>query len=232
MITAAQLRAARGLLDWTRADLAKAANISPETVKNIEHGTFNPQEGTANAIIQAFLTFDVEFTSDEGVRIKRDNIKRFEGVEGFKRFMDDVYKISQDPAAAVDGDKPICLSCSEDGLFSKYLGDYFDLHARRMNALKNVKMKILTKEKPTFKLAEETVENSYRQYRWFTQQQSGNVPFYVYGDKLAILIFGKDDVSIVVISSTPVAKAYREQFDVLWQLAKPLDQTDDPRGTR
>src|SRR5580704_17675732 len=43
MITAAQLRAARGLLDWTRADLAKAANSSPETVKNIEHGTFKPQ---------------------------------------------------------------------------------------------------------------------------------------------------------------------------------------------
>src|SRR5580693_2891148 len=69
MITAAQLRAARGLLDWTRADLAKAANISPETVKNIEHGTFNPQEGTANAIIQAFLIHDVEFIEEEGVRI-------------------------------------------------------------------------------------------------------------------------------------------------------------------
>ena len=35
MITAAQLRAARGLLDWTRSDLAKAANVSPETIKNI-----------------------------------------------------------------------------------------------------------------------------------------------------------------------------------------------------
>src|SRR6202012_3205205 len=54
MITAAQLRAARGLLDWTRADLAKAANISPETVKNIEHGTFKPQENTAEAIVKAF----------------------------------------------------------------------------------------------------------------------------------------------------------------------------------
>lgn len=229
MITAAQLRAARGLLDWTRTELAKAANISPETVKNIEHGTFRPQEQTAEQIVQAFAVHDVEFTENEGVRIRRDNVARFEGVEGFKKFMDDVYAIAQQPAAAAEGDKPICLSCSDDGLFTKYLGDYFDLHARRMNALRNVKMKILTKEKPSFKLPEETPENSYREYRWFTQQIVGNVPFYVYGDKLAILIFDDEDVRIVVISSTPVAKAYREQFEVLWQTAKPLERIHDPR---
>jgi hypothetical protein len=33
----AQLRAARGLVDWTRKELASCAAISPETVKNIEH---------------------------------------------------------------------------------------------------------------------------------------------------------------------------------------------------
>jgi len=229
MITAAQLRAARGLLDWTRADLAKAANISPETVKNIEHGTFRPQEQTAEAIIHAFGAHDVEFTEDEGVRLRRDTVKRFEGVEGFKRFMDDVYEVAKDPAAATGGDKPICLSCSDDGLFSKTLGEYFDFHARRMNSLQNVKMKILTKEKPTFKLPEETPENSYREYKWFTQQIVGNVPFYVYGDKLGILVFEEGSVSIVVISSVPVAKAYREQFEVLWQASKPLEKTDDPR---
>src|SRR5271170_5384180 len=75
MITAAQLRAARGLLDWTRADLAKAANISPETVKNIEHGTFRPQEQTAEQIIRAFGAHDVKFTAEEGVRKANKSVK-------------------------------------------------------------------------------------------------------------------------------------------------------------
>src|ERR1700753_2573440 len=98
MITAAQLRAARGLLDWTRADLAKAANISPETVKNIEHGTFRPQENTAEAIVRAFGTHNVVFTENEGVQLQLDTVTRYEGYEGFKKFIDDVYAAAKNPA--------------------------------------------------------------------------------------------------------------------------------------
>src|SRR5690348_13105319 len=92
MLTAAQLRAARGLLDWTRADLAKAANISPETVKNIEHGTFRPQENTAEAIVKSFLVHDVEFTGDEGVRRVNKSVKLYPGVEGYGQFLDFIYE--------------------------------------------------------------------------------------------------------------------------------------------
>src|ERR1700761_6106596 len=105
MITAAQLRAARGLLDWTRTELAKAANISPETVKNIEHGTFRPQETTAEQIRKAFAAHDVVFTENEGVQIKKDAVIKYDGVEGFKRFMDDVYEEEKKPSARIDGDK-------------------------------------------------------------------------------------------------------------------------------
>src|ERR1700677_765206 len=104
MITAAQLRAARGLLDWTRSDLAKAANISPETIKNIEHGTFRPQENTAEAITRAFAAHDVEFTGHEGVQLRRDSVVRLEGTEGFKRFIDDVYAAAQKAATAANDD--------------------------------------------------------------------------------------------------------------------------------
>ena len=52
----------------------------------------------------------------------------------------------------------------------------------------------------------------------------GNVPFYVFGDKLAIIIFEEQrDSRIVVISSALVAKAYREQFDVLWASAGRIE---------
>jgi transcriptional regulator with XRE-family HTH domain len=38
MITPDQSRAGRALLQWTREDLAKAAKVSPSTVKNFEAG--------------------------------------------------------------------------------------------------------------------------------------------------------------------------------------------------
>jgi DNA-binding XRE family transcriptional regulator len=61
LLTGPQLRAARGLADWTRSQLAAEAHISPETIKNIEHGTFRPGEQTANAIIETFAKYGVQF---------------------------------------------------------------------------------------------------------------------------------------------------------------------------
>lgn len=218
MITAAQLRAARGLLDWTRTDLAKAASISPETVKNIEHGTFRPQETTADAIIRAFATHHVEFTENEGVRLSKDTVIKYEGPDEFRKFMDDVYQTAcHDLEAIQNGTKPICVSNVDDRLFAKYLGDYSTFHSRRMNDLKNAKVKVLVQEQDFFTAP----EGKYLEYRWNPQQVVGNVPFYVYGDKLAIITFDEEPApKIVVINSALVAKAYREQFDILWKNSK------------
>src|SRR6202000_921194 len=123
MITAAQLRAARGLLDWTRTDLAKAANISPETVKNIEHGTFRPQEQTADAIVRAFGAYDGVFTEDQGVRIKRDYVTKYEGDLGLRKFVDDIYDAAKDLGTNPEIGKLICVSNVDDRLFAKDLGD-------------------------------------------------------------------------------------------------------------
>ena len=83
MITAAQLRAARGLLDWTRNELAAAAKVSPETVKNIEHGVFRPQEQTAEAIIRAFKLRKVEFVDETGVKLIEETVKIIDGPSAY-----------------------------------------------------------------------------------------------------------------------------------------------------
>jgi len=62
-ITPDLLRAARGLLDWTRTELAQAAQLSPETIKNVEHGTFRPSEPTCESLLQTFSRHNVEFFS-------------------------------------------------------------------------------------------------------------------------------------------------------------------------
>lgn len=62
-IAPAQLRAARSLLDWSRKDLASASGVSPETIKNIEHGVFNPQDATLKSLFETFARHGVEFFS-------------------------------------------------------------------------------------------------------------------------------------------------------------------------
>jgi transcriptional regulator with XRE-family HTH domain len=45
-MTPAQLRAARGLLNWSRKELNAASGVSVDTLKNIETGKFTPQKTT------------------------------------------------------------------------------------------------------------------------------------------------------------------------------------------
>ncbi|HUY69342.1 MAG TPA: helix-turn-helix transcriptional regulator, partial [Alphaproteobacteria bacterium] len=136
MITAAQLRAARGLLDWTRADLAKAAAISPETVKNIEHGTFKPQEGTAEAIIKAFAAYDVEFTAEEGVRKANRSVIVFPGIDGYGNFLNFIYEQMKNGGNAYQLNYP-------DSVINRFGGDAGKSYLERMSKIPDLNAKCL-----------------------------------------------------------------------------------------
>lgn len=70
-ITPVQLRAARALLDWSRAQCGKFAGISAETVKNIEQGKFTPSASTVEKILHVFSEHGVEFFTQHGVSLKQ-----------------------------------------------------------------------------------------------------------------------------------------------------------------
>jgi len=216
MITGRQIRAARGLLGWDATDLAAKAGLTRETVSKIENETVQARETTLGDILSTFNDNGVEFIGTTGVQLRQDSVYALSGIAGFKKLMDDVYTAACDPTAA-DGSKPICISNVDDRLFMKHLGDYMLFHAQRMNDLKNVKVHILTQEDDFFTIP----DGHYLEYRWSANQGAGNVPFYVFGDKLAILMLDETrEAQITVISSAMVAKAYREQFATLWQISK------------
>jgi DNA-binding XRE family transcriptional regulator len=215
MITAAQLRAARGLLDWTRTDLAKAAGVSPETIKNIEHGTFRPQESTADAIIRAFATHDVKFTENEGVQKSRDVVTVLEGLEDFKSFMDELYRTAQ-LTSSLNGEKPIYVCNVDNQLFKKYLKDYATLHIERMMKIEDLEIKALSGHIDRTHV----IGANYLKYRFVPESQALFAPFYVFGDKLSMINFNVENAPrIISINSEPVAKSYREQFEVIWGFA-------------
>ena len=64
MVTAAQLRAARALLDWSQQQVADAASTSRNTILGIERGTLDPRASTLQRVVEAFQKAGVEFTSD------------------------------------------------------------------------------------------------------------------------------------------------------------------------
>jgi transcriptional regulator with XRE-family HTH domain len=73
-LTPAQSRAARGLLDWSQAELGKKANLSESTVRDFEKGRRLPTINNLEAIRRAIESAGVEFIAENGggagVRLK------------------------------------------------------------------------------------------------------------------------------------------------------------------
>jgi transcriptional regulator with XRE-family HTH domain len=66
MITPAQCRAARGLLDWTQQELADEAGVGVVTVRQLEAGDAAPRRATLHVIARAFEMAGVELINDAG----------------------------------------------------------------------------------------------------------------------------------------------------------------------
>ncbi len=60
-----QLRAARGMLGWSRGELAKEARLSAETIKNIEHSIYSPKEETIKTLVKVFARRGIQFIQNE-----------------------------------------------------------------------------------------------------------------------------------------------------------------------
>jgi predicted transcriptional regulator len=66
MITPAQCRAARALLDWSQQDLATAATVGLVTVHQLEAGTSRPRSATLEVVKRALEQAGVEFIDENG----------------------------------------------------------------------------------------------------------------------------------------------------------------------
>jgi transcriptional regulator with XRE-family HTH domain len=78
MLTAAQCRAARGLLDWSQLDLAKQAGVGIVTVRQLEAGAHEPRRATLDVVRRALEAAGVEFIDENdesgagaGVRLSK-----------------------------------------------------------------------------------------------------------------------------------------------------------------
>jgi transcriptional regulator with XRE-family HTH domain len=74
-ITAAQCRAARGLIGWSQDQLAAASKVAKATIANFELGKRSPYDRTLDDLVGALEGAGVEFIAENGggpgVRLRR-----------------------------------------------------------------------------------------------------------------------------------------------------------------
>jgi DNA-binding XRE family transcriptional regulator len=203
------LRAIRSYLDMNRDNFGDAVGVGSRTIGQIEDGTVNPKSDTQSKILNYIRSQNILY-KDTGFEIMKASVSEYEGQSGFIAWMDDVYETIK---ANPDGE--ICVNNVSERTFEKWLGYEADKrHMNRMAELGEVRCKALLEEGDTYFSSSE-----YAQYKWIPKNLFGSVPFYVYGHKMAIIIFEDDDVKIFVHQTPVVAKEYRRQFMMIWNNA-------------
>ena len=209
-ITTAQIRGARGILNWSQSDLAERTGISATSIGSIENGQSTPRANTISTIQKAFENSGIEFIGLDGVKIRSGDVRIFSGKNGFLDFYDDVYNTLKDNPTEV------LVSNVDERVFLKWLGEFKDTHAERMKSIPQLGFKILIREGDDYIPAEE-----FAIYRAMPKELFASVPFYCYGEKLAIILF-QDTPTIIVMNYPAINAAYRVQFQDIWGRSKEL----------
>jgi transcriptional regulator with XRE-family HTH domain len=215
ILKARQIKAARALLDWSQEDLAKKTRLSIATIRQLELGHISPRGKTNLLIRHAFENAGLEFIEPNGVRQQPEGIAVYQGTRGIREFFDDVYETS------LKTGKEIVQVWASPKPFIKLIGDYRETHAQRMVAATDhiAVRSILTEDcdniPPT---------STYSEYKFLSRHFVDSVPFYVYGDKYAIIPFSEDEeAKVIVIHSRAAADSFRRQFNSMWEKATPID---------
>jgi hypothetical protein len=128
-------------------------------------------------------------------------VQLFVGDKGFKTVMDDIINEGKDYFILGSGGKLI-----------NTLPNYAEQWAEKRRK-KNIKAKIIYVERanaPKWKLNE---------IKYIPKEYSSPVSTTIYGKKVVIFL-DESPVSMILIESEKVAKAYKNYFDLLWKIAK------------
>ena len=208
-LDAAQIRAARALLDWTVEDLANATGLNKDSIKNVERGHSQPRVKTEATLREAFERAGVVFTEGSGVKRRNEIVRIFEGQEGIERFYGEIYATAQ---SATQEFLQFGLRYQDIGMFQT--GESVKIYRAKMMSLKRIIFRcIVSEEEKLFPKA------NYATYRYWPSEKFLGVPFYVFGDSFAILSIHPEKIQAIVILDKNVAEEYRRQFAAMWSVA-------------
>lgn len=207
MITIRQIDAGLALLGLNRSDLAASLGINKSTLNAYFTGQSSIPSGRLGEIQRWLENSGIVFTEDEGIKLNKADIIKYEGKQGFVSFMTDVME------TAKRGGTDICISNVDESNWENNLPSEFAEHYRaEMQKVKGLSSRILVKQDDDFLTAE-----GFAQYRGVPANVfSDEASFYAYGDKLAIITFHDESVQVVVLKNKQFSDSFRSMFNAIW----------------
>ena len=207
MITIAQIRAARALLNWSQSDLAEFAGLSQTGIARIENGTNKPNSRTIDKIATAFDHADIEFIDDSGVKKRMSEVKILHGADAMRQMFNEVYQ------AAKDDSVEICMFNGVPSRLTEWVSpEWFEMHTKRMSALNtDFKYKIIVRKGEISRPA-----SNYAEYKFFPEHLFNEKTICIFGDKVYFRDYTKENLRMVRIEQKEIAKSMKVLFDIAW----------------
>ncbi|MCB9963571.1 MAG: helix-turn-helix domain-containing protein [Rhodospirillales bacterium] len=210
MISVSQIKAARGLIDWSQTRLAEACHLTQRTLTGIETGKTRPTTETLLKIQMVLEENGVEFI-EGGVRQKKQHLEIIRGEDFALKLMDKLYKILEETGA-----KEVLLN----GINQKHLPDNVRV---KVNEYRQKILRMGVRERF---LVPETMSPKYitakqEDYRRLPDQYFlDTTPTFILDDYYVIMFF--DLHEIWFIKNKSLALFQRRLFELLWKTGKPF----------
>lgn len=218
MIESRQIRAARALLDWSQADLARAVGMATSSIKAIENQRGNARRGTLSLIRETFESNGLEFMPGVGVRFRNDNVAIHHGRDATPALLASIYE-----TAHASPTRDVCIiGLDERHALETDGASLLKSHVDRLTHA-GIRERILICEGDT------TYLNNPDSYRWLPRDYfSRTAPIYIYGNKIAFHS-GSLRRHTIIMDAKPVAEHLRRLFSFMWDHARVPAPVPVPR---
>ena len=210
-ISPGQMRAARGLLNWSQSDLGQKCNLSTTSIGAIEKGETRARPNNIAAIQKAFEDGGLEFLPDDGIRKRNAQLTVLTGREGLQEFAQEIVN------TYIEDKREILQAYVDDKQFAQHIDDKIALdHIIKIGKAFDTKsrFKILQRQGDNYFPAK-----TYAEYKWVDVDNFLAVPFYVYGDCMALMMLNPEPM-VIIHRHGAIAAAFRKQFDLIWKSSK------------
>jgi transcriptional regulator with XRE-family HTH domain len=212
-ISSKQIRGARGILNLSQKELAEKAHLSVNSLNNIEREVGSPRMDSMQAIKDALTREGIEFLEKDGVRLAGEQleIERIEGTDIVIHIYEEWFR------AFPAGHGEVLIMGKDNRRFHHHNPDLLAAYKKFENfALKNdIVERAIFLENDTNFLSVRNV------YRWVPRELFGEVPMTIYGNNVAIILWGPPS-RMIIIRNPGIAETFRRQFEAVWSLAKKV----------
>ncbi len=205
LISSAQCRAARALLNWSQPDLAERCDMNVQTISAFEKESGSPTKTTLQKITQVLEFNGIEFGLNNGISLSP-----------YKTYTLPYAEMLDDILNTVPAGGEYLMHCADERRSPPQVVEKLEqIHAKKIG------MRATICEGNTYL-------RDYIPSKWIPKEYfADSEVFVIYNDKFVVPIgFGTADRSLcMVIKNQTLADVMRRQFEYWWKNGKDIPKT-------